>query len=398
MTRPLYHEDGTRLTFQAVVAKVHGSEAALDATAFYPGGGGQNGDTGVLRWHEGEAQVRETRKDKATGLIWHELGGTPPPPGTRVEGEVDAAARWRNMARHSAEHLLAQAFYRLSPAFTVAAVSMRSPEITLDLRGEPSEADVRAAEGLLRETLTRADLTLDTPTVADTDLHHYPLRREARVRGDVRLVIFREADGTPFDVSACGGTHVPRAALVSPVVVLRTERVRGELTRVVFMAGEEAGEFLAGVYREARGLAQGFSTSVAELPGRVAALETERRALKDEAAALRERLAVALATVAPVEEVAGVPLRLLTVDDAALLPAALAATPAGEVRAALAPGGRCGIGSGRGDVVAGDLLGAALKATGGRGGGRPALAQGSTDAPPRFLQAVRAALAATLSA
>lgn len=395
MTLALYHQSPTLplLTFTATVVDAREGAVALDATAFYPEGGGQNGDAGALRWPGGEARVLDTRRDKPSGVVWHEVEGTLPPVGAEVTGEVDAARRWRHMARHSAEHLLAQAFLRVNPAFRVAAVSMRNAESTLDLEGDPAEADVEAAEALLRETLARSDLTLETPTVPEADLGHYPLRRETRVRGDVRLVIFRDADGTPFDVSACGGTHVPRAGMVAPVVVVRTERIRSGLTRVVFMAGEEASAFLTGVYRDARVLAQRFSVPVPALPERVAALGTERDALKAEAATLRERLAVALAETAPLEEVAGVPLRWLTLNDAALLPAALAATPAGEVRAALAPGGRCGVGSGRADVSAGELLGAALKVTGGKGGGRPALAQGTTGSPGEFRQAVRRVLA-----
>lgn len=394
MTLALYHPSPTLLTFTATVVDVRDGAVALDATAFYPEGGGQNGDAGVLRWPGGEARVLDTRKDKPSGVVWHEVEGTPPPVGAEVTGEVDSARRWRHMARHSAEHLLAQAFFRVNPAFRVAAVSMRNAESTLDLEGDPTEADVEAAEALLRETLAREDLTLETPTVPEADLGRYPLRRDTKVRGDVRLVIFRDANGVPFDVSACGGTHVPRAGMVAPVVVVRTERIRSGLTRVVFMAGEEASAFLTGVYRDARALAQRFSVPVPALPERVAALGTERDALKAEAAALRERLAVALAEAAPLEEVAGVPLRWVTLDDAALLPAALAATPAGEVRAVLAPDGRCGIGSGRADVSAGDLLGAALKVTGGKGGGRPALAQGTTGNPGEFRQAVRRVLAA----
>lgn len=397
MTRALYHETPTLLSFAATVTGVQEGAVALDATAFYPEGGGQNGDAGVLRWPGGEAKVRDTRKDKPSGVVWHEVEGILPPVGSSITGEVDAPRRWRHMARHSAEHLLAQAFVRVSPAFRVAAVSMRNPESTLDLEGDPSPADVRAAEVLLRGMLVRGDLTLETPTVPETELHLYPLRRESKVRGDVRLVIFRDEEGTPFDVSACGGTHVPRASMAAPVVVLRTERIRSSLTRVVFMAGEEAGSYLTTVYRDALALAQGFSVSVPALPGRVEALVTERDALKTEAAALRERLAAALADAAPLDEVAGVPLRRVTLDDAALLPPVLAATPPGEVRAALAPGGRCGIGSGRADVRAGNLLGTALRVTGGKGGGRPALAQGTTDDPDRFLRVVSEALTDALS-
>lgn len=389
MTRPLYFEDPTRLTFAATVTAAQEGRVALDATAFYPEGGGQNADTGVLRWEGGEARVTDTQKDKGSGRIWHALEGDLPPVGTSVTGEVDALRRWRQMARHSAEHLLAQAFFRVNPAFRVAAVGMRGPDCTLDLEGFPTEADAAAAEALLRETLARHDLRLETRTVPEAELGAYPLRRPPQVRGQVRLVLFRDEEGTPFDISACGGVHVPQAGLAAPVVVLRTERIRAGLTRVTFRAGAEASEFLSATYRDARSLAQALSAGVPDLAARVAALREERDALRTEAAALRSRLAAALLAAAPREEGPGVPLRLLTLDDPALLPGVLAAVPPGEVCAAVTPGGRCGVGSGRAEWPAGEVLAQALQRAGGRGGGRPDLAQGQTPDPAGFLRAVR---------
>ncbi|GGM08382.1 alanyl-tRNA editing protein [Deinococcus aerophilus] len=389
MTRALYHEDAVGLSFGAQVQAVRGEggnpEVLLDATAFYPEGGGQGADHGVLRWNGGEASVTDTRKDKSSGEIWHRLGGPPPAPGTAVTGVVDAARRWRHMQRHSGEHLLAQAFVQISPAFTVEAVNMTRPECTLDLRGDPTEKDVRAAEQLLRETLARTRLILETPSVPEEHLGAYPLRRETKVRGQVRLVIFRREDGQPFDVSACGGTHVPHASLAAPVVALRTERIRGGVTRVTFMAGEEAAEYLGGVYREARALAQDFSVPVEGLPDRVAALNAELGATKAETARLRETLARVRVTTAPADEHG---LLTLTLEDPALLAPALAAVPDGAVLAVLAPGGRCGVASGRAGVHAGEILRAALAVTGGKGGGRAELAQGVTLEPARFLAAV----------
>ncbi|MFB9994862.1 alanine--tRNA ligase-related protein [Deinococcus oregonensis] len=404
MTRALYYEDGTCLTFDATVQEVNGSEVVLDATAFYPEGGGQNGDAGRLTWAEGTAAVLDTRKDKATGLIWHKLEGVLPPVGTHVSGQIDAARRWRQMQRHSGEHLLAQAFRRVNPAFSVAAVGMRNPECTLDLEGDPAEIHVQAAEALLRATLGRADLTLETPTVAEENLHLYAPRRETKVRGQVRLVIFRDSAGEAFDVSACGGLHVPRASLASPVVVLRTERIRAGLTRVVFMAGEEAGEYLSRVYGEARALAQGFSVPVDRLPERVAALTTERDGLKAEAAALRDILAATLVRNAAVETVNGLPVRCVTLDDVALLLPVLNAVPDGEVVLALAPGGRCGLACKRLDrhfnvvdhlkVDVGAILSRVLKAAGGKGGGKSEIAQGVTPQPEGFFAAIAEALSA----
>lgn len=402
MTVALYHrpgQEGQALTFTAEVRAVGESggvpEVALDRTAFYPEGGGQGGDAGRLVWPGGEAAVEDTRKDKASGEVWHRLapGAAQPPVGTAVCGEVDQARRARHMQRHSGEHLLAQAFARVNPAFEVAAVSMTGPECHLDLRGDPTETDVRAAEALLRETLGRDDLTLETPVVDEADLGRYPLRRETKVRGQVRLVIFRDASGDFFDVSACGGTHVPRASQVAPVAVLRTERVKSGLTRVTFMAGEEAAEYLGGVYQGARALAQTLSVPVEGVGERVGALQAELLAARAEALGLRGALAGALVAAQPAEVLGTLTLRTLTLPDAALLAPALAAVPAGEVLLVLAPGGRCGVASATAAVRAGEVLRAALAVTGGKGGGRPELAQGSTEAPGAFFGAARTLLA-----
>lgn len=330
-----------------------------------------------------------TRKDKATGQIWHRLAGELPTPDSQVHGDIDQTTRWRHMQRHSGEHLLAQAFRRVSPAFQVAAVSMNSPECHLDLLGDPSESQVWAAETLLRETLGRDELTLLTPIVPEAELQNYPLRRETKVTGQVRLVIFQDSGGEYFDVSACGGTHVPRAAMCAPVVILRTERIKGGLTRVTFMAGEEASAYLSGVYREAKALAQGFSVPVERLTERVEALTAERDTLKADLAASREYLARSLVAVAPSQMIGNTAVRFLELDDLALLQPALTSAATGEVIVALAPDGRCGIGSNAPQVKASEVLRAALGVTGGKGGGRPELAQGTTAQPSDFFGAVR---------
>ncbi|WP_295821484.1 alanyl-tRNA editing protein [uncultured Deinococcus sp.] len=392
MTRALYDDLPPRLDFTATVTEVHGQRVQLDATAFYPEGGGQPGDVGRMSWAGGDVAVTATRKDKATGAIWHELEAPMPAVGMPVSGAVDAGTRWRHTQRHSGEHLLAQAFHRVNPVFAVEAVSMTSPECTIDLRGDPGEAHVQAAETLLREVFGRYDLTLDTPVVPEGDLGRYPLRRPTKVRGDVRLVIFQDADGVPFDVSACGGTHVPHAAMAAPVVILRTERIKGGLTRVVFMAGEEASAYLGGVYRDGRALAQTFSVPVERLTERVEGLRAEQRATADALTATRRALARTLLDAAPRVDIGGRSFQRHHVDDPAVLTELLMLVETPDIVATVSPSGRCGIATANPDMDAGALLRTVLAQTGGKGGGKPTLAQGQTAQPEAFLEAVASAL------
>ena len=406
-TQPLYYADASRLTFTALVTQVEvgqsgSNRVALSASAFYPEGGGQNADVGDLTWAGGEAQVTDTQKDKtdqSSGVIWHTLSGDVPEVGAEVRGAVDARTRWRNMQRHSGEHLLAQAFFRLGSRFAVAAVGMRSAECTIDLLGQPTDADAHAAETLLRETLGRVPLRLRTVEVPEAELARYPLRRSTKITGTVRLVIF-EAESGPhdepqfFDVSACGGLHVPWAAMAGPVTVLRTERVKGGLTRVVFMAGEEAAERLGDTYQATRALAATFSAGPADLTARVEALRSAQRDGEAQLSALRSALLHRDLAAAPVEALGAWQLRVLSLTDPASLPSALSAVPAGEVLLVTAPGGKVGLGTPPG-LHAGEVLRRALAVSGGQGGGKPDAAQGQTPDPDGFVQALRAALTDT---
>jgi alanyl-tRNA synthetase len=93
----------------------------LERTLFYPTAGGQPHDLGTL----GGLNVLDVRNEE--GEVRHLVDGPAPTVGEVVRGAIDWPRRYRHMQRHSAQHLLSQAFLRINPAFTTQAVSLSGP-------------------------------------------------------------------------------------------------------------------------------------------------------------------------------------------------------------------------------------------------------------------------------
>ncbi len=372
-----------------VQSRDDGFWVALDASAFYPTSGGQPHDTGRLG---GVAVVDVTVRD---GAVWHRLEAPALEPGDEVEGVLDWERRYRHMQRHSAQHLLSQAFVRVARAFETRSVSLRGPDCTLDLAGDPADDDLVSAEGLAN-TFAFAALPIVSFEVDERDLDGYALRRPPKVRGRIRLVAMGDVE-----IAACGGTHLASTAETLPIKVLGSERVRGGLRRVTFRSGWEAVEDYGAKHALAAELVQRFSAPVPELASRVARLQQELSEARAELAAAHARRADELAErlVDRAERRGGVRVVRAEVEDAMLEPTLDALAERDGVVALLASraGERVRLAFARGPAVAWDLrpvLEAALAEVGGRGGGRPERAQG---AGPR-LEAIDGALRAAWTA
>jgi misacylated tRNA(Ala) deacylase len=110
VTENLYQTDSYLKEFDAMVTAVDGQSVALDRTAFYPGGGGQPHDVGVLSWEGGSAPVVKVKKQGDD--VWHTLESDPPPLGTPVRGELDWKRRYQLMRTHTALHVLCGVVWR----------------------------------------------------------------------------------------------------------------------------------------------------------------------------------------------------------------------------------------------------------------------------------------------
>lgn len=374
---------------------------SLSDSVFYPTSGGQLHDTGRLRHEGGVARVVDVVADGPDAVL-HLVEGDVPDEGRAVHAEIDWDRRYRHMQRHTAQHLLSQAFLHVSPSFETRSVSLASADATVDLAGEPDDEDVAAAFDLARDWAYRT-LPVRAFEVDEDAVASYPLRRPPKVAGRIRLVEMGEVE-----LSACGGTHLRTTAETLPLLALGRQRIRGGLTRVTFRAGLEAGRRAERTVALADELARSFSARWDELPARVEALRDEVRAARhdaDEARAAWAELRVVQAESGG-RRIAGASLVRIVVSDAAALPALA------EASARVAPQALALLAAREDDratllfqagpeVPAGTDLRVALQAAlphvEGRGGGKPDRVQGAGPATSGVEAALDAAEAAMSS-
>ena len=253
--------------------------AVLDHTLFYPTSGGQACDTGSL----GGVAVLEVLEDaKASGNVIHRLE-SPLSEGQSVVGKLDWNRRYRHMQRHTAEHMLGQAFLRAA-GWQVVAVNMTGSVCTMDFDGEPSEAVVRQAEALANRAVY-ANTAVRAYFIDEAEAPAHGLRRVPKVAGSIRVV---EVEG--WDKVACGGLHVARTGEAGPIKITRFERYKGG-TRIYFVAGWEALELFGQEHQLLTRLGERFSSSPLELEKSIENLRAEWRRVRAENAALKDELA-----------------------------------------------------------------------------------------------------------
>jgi misacylated tRNA(Ala) deacylase len=218
MTEELYQTDSYLKTFDAVVMGVDGNAVALDRTAFYPGGGGQPHDTGVLGWGDGQSRVVKVKRSGAD--VWHTLEGDAPPVGTRVRGEVDWDRRYDLMRTHTALHVLCGVVWRDYGAL-VTGGNMEPLHGRMDFEFETmqkelvSEIEARVNAEIAKSHPVRVEIlprdeAFQIPDLIRTKINLLPPQIE-----EVRTV-----DIVGLDLQADGGTHVLNTSEVGWVRVV----------------------------------------------------------------------------------------------------------------------------------------------------------------------------------
>jgi alanyl-tRNA synthetase len=271
-TERLYYADSHLTDFEArvtsVTERVSGwATVTLDRTAFYPTGGGQPSDTGML----GGARVVECVEDEEGGVL-HVIQGQSLEAGAKVAGHVDWPRRLDHIQQHTGQHILSQAFVSLFGAETRSfRMTDQVSEIDVALDAPTDERIERAVD--LANSIIWEDRPVHVRQVTKDEAAQLPLRKDSAREGELRVI---EIEG--FDLSPCGGTHAYRTGEVGLIAVRSWERAKG-LIRIEFIAGARALADYRRANHTARSVAAKFSVGRDDAPASVARLVEENKEL-----------------------------------------------------------------------------------------------------------------------
>jgi alanyl-tRNA synthetase len=392
----LYYTEPWRREFDATVVAVTptqgGLRVRLDRTAFYPTSGGQPHDTGVL----GESRVVEV-SETDEGDVDHLVTGGPLAVGQRVEGRIDWPRRFDHMQQHTGQHVLSAALHRLYDVRTMS-FHLGADVSTIDLARDLSPAEIAGAAGESNRIVWE-DRPVTIRFVSAQEVVRLPLRKEPVKDGRLRLIEVED-----FDLSACGGTHVSRTGAIGMIAIRAWERLRGG-TRLTFVCGGRALAAFDALRDVVDASARPLTVHPRDLPAAIERLQEERKALQREGRVLAERLAEheGARLAAGAETIGDARAVLVSLDgyDANGLKAVAAAAVRGGADTAVVLSTARPLlvvvarGAAGGGVDCGALVKALVGRFGGKGGGRPDLAQGGgmDAAPEAVLAAARVLIA-----
>jgi misacylated tRNA(Ala) deacylase len=218
MTRLLYLESSDtqyEREFSAEITKRGDDYVVLDQTLFYPTGGGQEHDTGVLSWEGGQAKVVNVEKK---GIVKHFLDPMPPEKVTHVHGVLDWERRYALMRMHTAQHLVSGLVYdHLGGARTVGN-QLHVDRSRIDFR--PLKAGHEELVEL--EKTVNGVLGQNVPVRVVTEERDHLARRVKPDRSNLDLIPkaiqeLRVVEIGAFDACPCGGTHVRNTSEIGAV-------------------------------------------------------------------------------------------------------------------------------------------------------------------------------------
>lgn len=264
MTEKLFYLDSHCKEFTATVLSCekgkHGYDVVLDRTAFYPEGGGQPGDRGVL------GGVTVTDAHEANGEVVHYCEELLPV-GAEVAGKIDWARRFRFMQNHSGEHMVSGLIHAAF-GYNNVGFHMGKDTVTIDFDGPMTEEQLSEIEKKANEAIWE-NTPVEILFPDSQELEKLPYRSKKELTGQVRIVKF-----PGVDLCACCGTHVKNTGEIGLVKFLSCVKFH-EGVRIEMLAGGEALTYLSGAWEQNRQVSGLLSAKPMETAAAAARMQQE---------------------------------------------------------------------------------------------------------------------------
>ncbi|MDD7772064.1 MAG: alanyl-tRNA editing protein [Firmicutes bacterium] len=368
MTEKLFYADPYLRSFTAQVqscTEENGRFAVvLDCTAFFPEGGGQSWDTGVL----GSAAVTEVQQ--RDGCIVHYCDR---PVSGAVTGQIDWARRFDLMQQHSGEHLVSGCVFRRFGLHNVG-FHLGAEVMTVDFDGLLTPQQLEQIELAANEAVW-ADLETEILLPTEEELCKLEYRSKREIEGQVRLVRF-----PGVDTCACCGTHVRRTGEIGLIKLLSAVKFR-QGVRVELVCGRRAYAHVSAVAAQNRRISNLLSAKPLQTAQAAERMADELSRTKFALSRTRQRCDELLAQRHAGQALALVFEPELSADGLRRLTAALMETTGGLCAAFSGTdeaGYQYALGQTGGDLR--QLVKTMHQTLGGRGGGKPFFAQGFVSA------------------
>ncbi len=287
MTEKLYYADPFCREFDASVLACTAQDGyfsvRLDRTAFFPEGGGQLGDSGML----GGIEMFDTQEKN--GEIWHYVRA-PLPVGSTVHAVLDFDKRFRRMQCHSGEHIVSGLIHSLY-GFDNVGFHLGKEDVTIDINGVLDDAALRRIEALANEAVAK-DLPVRArfPSTKEAAALHY--RAKLAITEGLRLV---EIPG--YDICACCAPHVRTCGQIGVIKLLDFANYKGGV-RIHMLCGEMARSDYHDRYGTVKRISELLSAKQCEVAEAVERLKGENETHIRQIGALKKALAESMAASA----------------------------------------------------------------------------------------------------
>ena len=377
-TRKLYYEQSSDIEFEAVVLDFFDGYAVIDQTLFYPDGGGQPADTGTLV--SSDSMVRVDGVIKIGEVILHHITGGILRRGERVKGMVDEERRWSLMRHHTATHILLHAAKDVLGAHIHQAGAQKG--------SESSRIDIRHFKHITPEELRNIETKANRMIMESLPVE---ISVEDRTKAEQKYGFSLYQGGVPpgrdirvvkvaGDIEACAGTHCRNTGEVGVIKIIRVEHIQDGIERIEFAAGVAAIFYMQHLEQIVASSAEILSVQPENLPSTVQRFFQEWKEQRKDIDRMSARLTELEIKTLTAESIGGIGVVIKRIDLPAKELAALATSISGEGGVALIAGTgdtvRVVLASGDPRVNAGEIISQVCSLLGGKGGGKPSMAQG----------------------